>query len=579
MAEDSPNRWRSRRAFLRRAGLTGMGLVGAGIVAGGAIERRTFALTDTGIGRAPRPDDPRFTIAVIPDTQFLFDSDRGDPAPLAASLAYLVDRRAEDNIAFVAHLGDIVENAAADELRAAGRVFAALDRAGMPYSVLAGNHDIDARTDDQRGHSPYLDIFGPRRFAALPSFGGATPDGYNTCHRFRAAGRDWLLLALDWRPSDGTLAWARGVLRRHPHCPAILTTHELVAPEGDGSVSLPAHGRRLWDELIRDHDQVLLALNGHFWPCGRTVRRNAAGNDVHLHITNYQNRYYGGSGMIRLYRFDTARNTIDVRTLAPWLLARPAERRNPLQACEVELTDPRNAFSVPVDFTARFAGFSPSPAARALAGPVAGTVAHWRFPDGALSAVDDGSAAGNHLTPVALRGSPPCLGTGYDAPLNTMTFPNGYTVEAYVELPAGALRHRTMMGILTRPGAGADPLAALEVADGLALSWSAFPAHRAATSVKASVKASVNWSHELPVGRWCHLSVVNDGRHTVMYVDGAPVLRNPRTPAPGLATAGRPWLVGASHRGGALRWPFPGRLAWLRIVDRPLGRADFIARP
>jgi hypothetical protein len=127
------------------------------------------------------------------------------------------------------------------------------------------------------------------------------------------------------------------------------------------------------------------------------------------------------------------------------------------------------------------------------------------------------------------------------------------------------------MGLLTRQGADADPLAALEVADGLALRWSARPARparRAATSV--------NWSHELPVGRWCHLAVVNDGRHTVMYVDGEPVLRNPRTPAPGLATAGRPWLVGVAHRGGTVPWPFTGRLAQLRIADRPLPRRLFL---
>jgi hypothetical protein len=29
-----------------------------------------------------------------------------------------------------------------------------------------------------------------------------------------------------------------------------------------------------------------------------------------------------------------------------------------------------------------------------------------------------------------------------------------------------------------------------------------------------------SWSHALPVGRWTHVAVVNDGRHTVIYVDG-----------------------------------------------------------
>src|SRR5262245_59503229 len=64
----------------------------------------------------------RFTIAVIPDTQLLFDQDRGNPEVLAASLRWIADHAAERNIVFVAHLGDIVENARPDELAAASQV-------------------------------------------------------------------------------------------------------------------------------------------------------------------------------------------------------------------------------------------------------------------------------------------------------------------------------------------------------------------------------------------------------------------------------------------------------------------------
>lgn len=43
-----------------------------------------------------------------------------------------------------------------------------------------------------------------------------------------------------------------------------------------------------------------------------------------------------------------------------------------------------------------------------------------------------------------------------------------------------------------------------------------------------------------------------------MYVDGAELLRNPATPAIGLASSGEPWFVGAyhydrNHRAGLLR--------------------------
>src|SRR6185369_4543139 len=90
----------------------------------------------------------------------------------------------------------------------------------------------------------------------------------------------------------------------------------------------------------------------------------------------------GGAAMIRLYRFDLARKSIDVETISPYFLGLPAERRNELAQLEVELTGPTNRFSLPVDFAARFAGFAPVPPraprpARSVLVP--GTVAYWRL--------------------------------------------------------------------------------------------------------------------------------------------------------------------------------------------------------
>ena len=178
--------------------------------------------------------------------------------------------------------------------------------------------------------------------------------------------------------------------------------------------------------------------------------------------------------------------------------------------------------------------------------------------------MEDLTGRGNHLVPAGGG----CLRTAADARLNGAAFGRGYTIEAYAKLPATALRDHARMGVLSRPGAGADPLAVLDVADGLALRWAAVPLHRDA--------AGTSWSHELPVERWFHAAVVNDGSTTTMYVDGEPVLRNPRSPAVGLASAGRPWLVGASCRDGAPADPFLGALGMVRIVDRPLGRSEFL---
>ncbi|KOV78555.1 LamG-like jellyroll fold domain-containing protein [Nocardia sp. NRRL S-836] len=573
----------SRRTFLIG---TGASAAAAALVTPGS------AVADNVVGGRPDPEARRFTLAVIPDTQYLFDADRGDSAPLKATLQYLLDHQRSENIVFTSHLGDLVENARKSEIDDISERFEVLDRRRVGYSVLAGNHDVpDSRVDDQRGRTPYLDRFGPQRFRHSPTFRGASADGYNTCHVFRAAGKDWLVLALDWRMSARGFEWARSVLKQHPKLPVILTTHELAQDGGDGTAVMSGYGRRLWDELIKDNDQVFLTLNGHFWPPARATMRNTAGNDVHVHITNYQDRYYGGGAMIRLYHFDLDRNTIDVRTLSPWLLGKRA--LNPLERREIELTGPADRFSVPIDFEQRFARFdppvlpAPQPARDVL---VRGTVAYWRLGEG----LEDLSGNGNDLRQTGLltasddhhRFAPShrslffdkngYLSTVDSAPINRQTFERGYTVELFLKLPAGF--DHPWCGLFTKlsPGSAAgktgddpgEPIATLNVAGGGQLQWAVFPRNQPGTST--------NWGHEMDYETWWHIAVVNDGVHTTLYVDGSPLLRNPSTPARGISAIGDPWLVGAYAYNGVVEKSLHGWLGDLRVVNRPLDRSELM---
>jgi hypothetical protein len=285
--------------------------------------------------------------------------------------------------------------------------------------------------------------------------------------------------------------WANSIIKQYPKLPVILTTHEVAGPTYDDSVypyqsgddednaSLSAYGQQLWDGLINDNDQIFLTLNGHYWPPGRTVLANAAGNDVHVHITNYQNRYFGGAAMIRLYHFDLELNTIEVETIAPYFLEQPAEERNLLAAQLAELTTTVDRFSVPVDFAQRFSGFDPIPVRPARPAKemlVPGTLAYWRFDAGGASGssftsaqtVPDLSGHGNDLSVlVTVPGSPASslswssefhpdqpghgslyfdgqqspslvgayLTTASGARLNTETFAGGYTFEVFVQVP------------------------------------------------------------------------------------------------------------------------------------------------
>lgn len=607
----------NRRRLLQVALAAPVAVAGAA-----AVPATAEAVEVAGAGVADSAS-PRFVLAVFPDTQYLFDDGGTDDAPVRATLTHLVRHRREDTIAFMAHLGDVTEHGTVTEMRQADQVFAAID-GRLPYSVLAGNHDVRSG-DDQRGASPYLATFGPSRFARSASYGGSSPDGYNSFHVFQAGGRSWLVLALDWRVSDRGIGWAQQVLDEHRDLPVILSTHDLVAPVGTGGAELSEHGKHLWDKLIRRNDQIFLTLNGHWWPVGRTTLTNDAGHPVHLHLTNYQDRYYGGAGMIRYYSFDLARNVIDVETFSPWLLGQRVRDRTKLAAETLELSGAADRFTVEIDFAQRFAGFAPPaapPARPAKAVLTRDTVAYWRFDAEGFAGGRDGEAVapgavardltghGNDLFVQRLGTSGPdaltfsadhhvgqpahsslrfgggkspdrgaVLRAGAAAPVNSLRFENGYTIETFLKLPEPFVGDHGFMGILSWEGRSGDagkhsgwspdePTCSLNLSGEYFLQFVVYPTDRDADPT--------SWSHALPLGRWTHVAVVNDGHHTTMFVDGSKIARNAGEDSRGITTLGKPFVIGATQFAGRFGQGFYGWIGDTRIVARALRPSQFL---
>jgi len=629
-----------RRSFLRTAGLVGAGAAAIGPLNAGTASA-AVAPAQVGIGQwNPDPESPRFTLAVMPDTQFLYWGSQGsiNPEPQEESFRYVIDNSGDtsgNNIVFMAHLGDLTEDAQASSFGYVGQTFDILDSSGVAYSVLAGNHDVSG--DDTRGATPYLATMGPQRFKNSPTFAGSDSTGYNTAHIFRAGGREWLLLAMDWRTSAGGFVWANQFIEDHPGLPVILTTHEIVgslygdnvypyqAGDPDNDAAFSSYGQTVWDELINDNDQIFLTLNGHYWPPGRVTMQNSAGNDVSLHITNYQNRYFGGAAMLRLYHFDLVRNTIDVETISPWALSRPPEQHNVLAAQEARLTTPVDYFSVPIDFEKRFSGFAPvtAPALRSAKNVVIpGTLAYWRFDAGgangtsvtASQTITDLSGHGNDLTTLVTvpgsasnvltwsdgyapnqpghgslyfdGGQNPLHGayltTAAHAPLNTETFASGFTFEVFVKIPLDwDSSDNSWMAVLSRwgesgqagkSGANTDPnepIATFSFSGDREPQWNAYPLNL--------TYPTTNWGQGLPEDTWWHLAVVNDGKHTVMYIEGCPTVDNPTLlQSTGITQLALPWALGGYEYGGVINQIFHGWVGDVRIVNRPLSVDEFM---
>jgi hypothetical protein len=288
--------------------------------------------------------------------------------------------------------------------------------------------------------------------------------------------------------------------------------------------------------------------------------------------------------MLRLYHFDLARNTIDVETLAPWILAQPPASRNTLAAREARLTTSVDNFSMPIDFSSRFAGFLPVPGRPARPASevlVPGTLAYWRF--------DAGGHHPDQPAHASLRfvgGKNPLHGayltTAASAFLNKETFTRGYTIEAFVKFPldwdAG---NNGWMSVLARRGAAGqagkhskntdpqEPVGALSISNnGREPQFNVYPLNQASPTT--------NWGHGLVELQWWHIAVVNDGTHTRMYVESSPVVDNPSTPSNGIATLNLPWLVGGHEYAGAVDQVFHGWIGDVRVVNRPLSPRDFL---
>jgi hypothetical protein len=236
----------------------------------------------------------------------------------------------------------------------------------------------------------------------------------------------------------------------------------------------------------------------------------------------------------------------------PWILGRAGKSLNELEREEIELTGDQDRFSVTVGFEQRFSGFAPvptrpaRPANRIL---VPGTVAYWRF-DAPAHRIADLSGHGNELTKVTVPGTLPRLPhLGPRAPprpagprqpvLRRGHEPAARHLSADSRQRAAERRHLPFGPSSAAGKTGGDPdepLATLSLSGDRELQRAVYPLNQNGPVT--------NRGHELPLGAWWHVAVVNDGRRTAMYVKGCPVVRppphghRPHHPRPAL-TAGR----------------------------------------
>ena len=291
-----------------------------------------------GCASAPVARDATWTLIVLPDTQVYAER---HPELFLAQTRWIAENAIARNIRFVVHVGDVVEHNTKEEWDVAARAFSLIP---VPFAIAPGNHDLGpdgtAATRDTLLHEylpPEGELFEPDRLD-------------NSAHLFTAAGRDWIVLALEWGPRDRVVAWANGLLDRHRDRAAIIVTHAYLHPDGTRAdhrnqtqrwnphgyptAKLPGgvnDGEELWTELVSRHSNVVLVLSGHYGEEGGAARLTSTGphgNRVHQLLSDYQLREDGGEGYLRIMEIDETKQEIRVTTYSPVLDAYLSDEHN-----------------------------------------------------------------------------------------------------------------------------------------------------------------------------------------------------------------------------------------------------------
>ena len=295
------------------------------------------AQTVTFYGRQTTPATPGadFTFVAIPDTQFYSENTGRNPSAggTGAVISFFNDQtdwitanRNARNIAFVAHMGDMVQNGdniqqewinADGAMRRIENPLTTLLAHGIPWGGAPGNHDFGSGGGS--GSTTYWNqYFGTSRWSGRSYFkGNYGADNTNNYQIFSASGLDFIVINLAYRTTADTAVhdWADALLKAYPNHRAIVTSHWII--NTGNPATFGGQGQAIYDNL-KDNPNLFFLLCGHVHGEGR--RQDVfQSRTVHSVLQDYQDGSNGGNGFLRTFTFSPANNLITAEMWSPTL--------------------------------------------------------------------------------------------------------------------------------------------------------------------------------------------------------------------------------------------------------------------
>ena len=271
--------------------------------------------------------DYDFSVAVVGDTQCINDENQ-NRYRLEELYDWIADNADSKKMKYVLGLGDITENQLDNEWAYALANLRKLD-GKVPYSLIRGNHDNSQNKTSFTSQFSYTEYTSQIR-------------GYydensldNVWMEFSDDGLKYLIMVLDYGPSDEALAWAGDVIAKHPEHNVIITTHgylfrdgttldddvagtELAPPSNTGGVN---NGDDIWEKLGKKYANISMILSGHDPNNDIIVTQTEGdnGNTVTQMLIDpqdmderYQNLGEDPTGMVAMFYFSNGGKTVDI---------------------------------------------------------------------------------------------------------------------------------------------------------------------------------------------------------------------------------------------------------------------------
>ncbi len=272
----------------------------------------------------PTSFEDSWSLVILPDVQYYNET---YPGLFELQTQWVRNQARSLRIQYVLLPGDITNTNSKKEWENASSALGILDGC-VPYALCTGNHDCGPGGNAAE-RSTRLDAFFPyERLSGWTGLAGVKTAGQtaNSYHLFEAPGPSrWLILTLEWAPTDETLQWASEILARYPERNAIILVHAYLyhddsrydwKTKGDKQnwnphvyPTQPAgnDGQEIWDKLVRKHDNVFLVVSGHVIGdgTGLLISQTDGGQPVIQMLVNYQTPIHdiGGQAWLRVMTF------------------------------------------------------------------------------------------------------------------------------------------------------------------------------------------------------------------------------------------------------------------------------------